>query len=318
MNHEDGVSTEIGLSHSTPGGLPAATDDLAAASDVSLPKRRLSGPGRVVTLVSGKDGAGKSTLAANLAVAAAQSLGLATAIVDLDLQFGDQGMMFRLTTYPCLDDVVASSDALTLPFLIECMHQSQGVYVLTGPATPDRGDLLDVRHVTNILALLRGAFDCVILDVASHLGEVTLEAIEQADQLLLVTGPQLGAIKDSKRLLKVLSDLQVPGHRLTVALNRVSPVKMGRELVESNLRFPVSADLPASAERLLDAITDGVPLMASNPKSEYSRAVGELASGLLSQHVQASEASATARAPRRRLGLFSPGSGRPAAASAGR
>jgi pilus assembly protein CpaE len=251
-----------------------------AEGEALLP-RQTRGRGRLLAVIAGKAGTGKSVLAANLAAAAARHLGLTTAIVDLALQFGDQALMFDAPSAPSLVDVLANVDALTPDFLLECMYTSRGVHVLAAPPSPELADLVQLEHLDRILEQLAVLFDLVVVDTSSHLGDVTLETIDRADALLLVVTPYLASVKDTKLLLKLLSDLSVPPRKLTTVLNRLEPgLKMSTEALEANIRFPISFELPHTPVALLEAATDGVPVVISRPSLEFSQRLVGIAAAL--------------------------------------
>jgi pilus assembly protein CpaE len=245
-----------------------------------LPRKR-KGPGRVCAVISGKGGSGKSTLAASIAGAVAREHGLTTAVFDLALQFGDQALMFDAPPSPSLVDVLANIDAITPDFLVDCMHPGI-VRVLAAPPSPELADLVETDHVRLIMAQLRVLFDFIVLDTSSHLSDVSLEAIDTADAIVLVTTPHLASVKDSKLLLKTMSDLGVPATKLTAVLNRVEPaIRMGLEVLEANLKFPLSFEIPHTPQALMDAVTDGTPLTLGKPTSEFSKAITPLAAILV-------------------------------------
>jgi pilus assembly protein CpaE len=232
--------------------------------------------GRVLVLVSGKDGTGKSTVAANLAAGLARDLSKSIALVDLDLQTGDQALMFRLPVYPCIEDLLGDFDNLTPELLLESMHRVHGLSVLTAPPTPEHADMFRAGHVRRILSLLAATVDYVIVDVPSYLNDISLEAIDSADRLLLLTTARLPSVKDTKRLLRVLGDLGKTADRIIAILNATSKVKMSRAILESSINFPISVELPPAPEALLDAVIDAIPLVLSAPRSDYSRAIFQL------------------------------------------
>ena len=264
---------------------------LAAAYDVELVPRQRRGAGVVVAVVSGKPGTGKSTLAANLACAIARDHGMAVAVVDLSLQFGDQALMFDAGSSPSMIDVLANIDSLTLDFMLECTHPAHGLRILGAPPSPELADPVNANHLNQIIDQLKMIFDFVVLDTSSHLSDISLEAIDSADSLvLLLTTPYLAAVKDTKLLLRTMSDLGVPAAKLNAVLNRLEPAtKMGRDVLEANLKFPIS-HVPGL---LVDSVTDGVPLVLSKPSSNWGNRVAELA-GLI-----VDTSTAKARKPKR-------------------
>ena len=262
--------------------------------------RSRKGPGMVVTTISGKAGIGKSLVTANLAAAAAQNQGLTTAVVDLSLQFGDQGLMFDTPASPSMVDVLVNVDALTPDFLLECMHRGPAdIRVLTAPPSPELADLVEPAHIRPMLSILRSMFDVIFVDTESHLSDVTIEAIETADRIVLVCSPYLASVKDTKLLLKTLNNLQVPGRKLTAVLNRVEPgIRLTMELVEINLKFPVGLELPHSPAELVESVTEGVPVVIAKSTLAWSQRVAALAADVTAQ------AGAEPRKPKRSfLGL---------------
>lgn len=261
-----------------------AEDEIAGdvRAEVLLP-RQTEGPGRVISVVSGKAGTGKSTIAANLAAAIAKNRGLTTGILDLSLQFGDLALMFDCGSSPSLVDVLVNIDALTNDFVLDCMQEASGVRVLAAPPSPELADLVEPSHLQVIMTALREIFDVVVVDTSSHLSDITLEAMDTADSILIVATPYLPSVKDAKLLLKTLSDLGVPARKLTTLLNRMEPaIKMGVDVLEANLKFPISLELPHVPGALVESVTDGVPLVLQKPGSEWAQRIGELAELLAS------------------------------------
>ena len=260
------------------GGREPRVPEPAIEPDLSrlLPRKR-QGPGRVITVVAGKSGTGKSTIVANLAGTLARDHGFATAVLDLDLQFGDQSLMFDAASSPSIIDVLANADALTPDFVLECMHQGAGVRIMGAPPSPELADLVTTEHIQAVLEHLRVIFDVIILDTSGHLNDISLEAIDSADSLIVITTPYLASVKNSKLLLKTMSDLGVPARKLTAVLNRMEPaIKMPLEVLEANLKFPISLELPHTPTALVESVTDGVPHSVAKPTSEWGQKITAL------------------------------------------
>ncbi|HEV1996756.1 MAG TPA: AAA family ATPase [Candidatus Dormibacteraeota bacterium] len=266
------------------------------AETAALLPRKGKGPARVVSVISGKSGSGKSTVVSNLASAMARDRGLAVAVFDLDLQFGDQSLMFDAASTPSIVDVLVNADALTPEFVLECMHQGAGVRIMGAPPSPELADLVTTDHIHDVLAHLKVIFDIVIIDTESHLSDTTLEAVDAADTLIVLTTPYLASVKNTKLLLKTMSDLGVPARKLTAVLNRMEPgLKMPLDVLEANLKFPISLELPHTPLALIDSVTDGVPLALTRPTSEWGQRMTALSNLILAED----QAEAAPKAARR-------------------
>lgn len=269
--------------------------DLAIEADqVALLPRKRKGLARVITVISGKSGAGKSTVVSNLAAALAREHGLATAVFDLDLQFGDQSLMFDAASSPSIVDVLGNADSLSADFVLDCMHQGAGVRIMGAPPSPELADLITTAHIQDVLGHMRLIFDVVLIDTESHLSDVTLEAVDSADAIIVLTTPYLASVKNTKLLLKTMSDLGVPARKLTAILNRMEPgIKMPLDVLEANLKFPISLELPHTPQALIESVTDGVPLVVTKPASEWGQRVTALANLMLAE--ETAEARKTGR-----------------------
>ena len=132
-----------------------------------------SGPGEVFVVFSAKGGVGKSIIAANLAVALARETDARVALVDLDLQFGDIGVMLNLNHSRSITDIVDAQDHLDAEVLDDVLATGPaGIRVLLAPIKPELADLVTPEHVRTVFTEMRKLCDFVVVDASSHLGEV--------------------------------------------------------------------------------------------------------------------------------------------------
>jgi pilus assembly protein CpaE len=235
-------------------------------------RRRTRGHAELVVVFSGKGGVGKSLIATNLAVALAAEREKA-AIVDLDLQFGDVAVMLHAESHPTGIDALAQQGEQVDPeFIDEVMATGpEGVRALLAPASPEFADLVNTANLRAILRELAKEYDFIVVDTSSHLEERTLEAIEMADQIVVVTSFNFAAIKDTKVTLKLLQSLGVDRDKISVVLNQTrAKVSFQRSEVEESLRFRVLTVLPFEP-RLDDFIDEGQQIVTVEPKAEFSK-----------------------------------------------
>ncbi len=264
---------------------------------------RSSSPAEVMLVFSGKGGVGKTLIATNLAVALAEQTGARVALVDLDLQFGDIGVMLNLDHSRSITELVDGASSFAAENLGEVLANGpSGVRVLLAPISPELADLVTIDHVRALMAELRRSFDYVIVDSSTHLTEFNLEVIEMAQRVLVVTALTIPAIKDAKLTLKVLNSLSVDPETIMLVVNRVDGfADFNRESIEQSLRTPVAVQIPHDPRVIGDSITRGVPFVTGQPESEVSRSVRELVARIVPERaVSASEAGDR----KRRKGIF--------------
>jgi pilus assembly protein CpaE len=233
---------------------------------------------------SGKGGTGKSVVSSNLAVALAMETGARVALVDLDLQFGDIGVLLNLDHSRSITDLTdVQNGAIDPDFLEDVMAGGpEGVKVLLAPISPELADLVTADHLRAIMEELRRSFDFIVVDTASHLTELNLEVIENAARVIVMSALTIPAIKDTKLTLKVLDSLNLESDRILLLLNRSDAHSdFNKDAVEQNLRFPISLQLPHDPKTVAASVNRGAPFVSTNPEVEISRAVRELVSRLV-------------------------------------
>jgi pilus assembly protein CpaE len=244
------------------------------AEFTALTNKVKNGPALIIGIVSGKTSSGKSTLAANIACLLNRDFNFATALLDLDLQFGDQSLMFDAPPTPSIIDVVANADSLTPEFIIQCMHQGPNIKILTSPSSPELADLITPIQVKEIIRSIRPYFDAIIIDTGSYINDTTVEVLDASDAIILLTTPSLLSLKNNKLILKLFRDLEISPTKIHGVLNRVEPgLKMPLENVAAILKFPLSIEIPHSPAQVIESAADGKPLVLTKPTLDFSRAI---------------------------------------------
>ncbi len=166
--------------------------------------------GRVIAVVSPKGGVGKTTVSTNLAVGLAALAPQSTVLVDLDVQFGDCATALGLAPEYTLPDVLngpASQDSMVLKTFLT-QHPS-GLLAICGSESPVAGDRITGSDVTRLLAALAELFQFVVVDTAPGLSDVTLAALEQATDAVLLSSMDVAGVRGLRRELDVLGELQL-------------------------------------------------------------------------------------------------------------
>lgn len=256
-----------------------SVEDLRAG-DVSE-MARTGEAGRLVTVFSMKGGVGKTVLATNLATALADRFGLRVALVDLDLQFGDVGIMLGLTPERTITDAVARGDRLDADYMQGCMteHRS-GVHALLAPTRPEEAENVTTGRISRILELLCSMYDVVVVDTAATFDEVVLTALDRSDVVYGVTMMDVASIKNTRISLQKLTQLGYADGLVRLVLNRAdSKVWLQPAEVEKAIGSEVFARIPS--DRIVPrSVNKGTPVVLDEPRSDVSKAMVDIAKGI--------------------------------------
>jgi pilus assembly protein CpaE len=202
-----------------------------------------------------------------------------------------------------LADSAASNDPEFIQDVLA--NGPEGVQVLLAPISPELADLVTADHLRTIMQELQRTFDFIVVDTASHLAEVNLEAIELATRVIVVTALTIPAIKDTKLTLKVLESLNVEPDRILLALNRSDAhSEFNKEAVEKNLRFPIALQISHDPKVVGSSVNRGTPFVSANPEAEISRNIRELVSQLVPLAPPTPVAAVAGTGVRKRSRLF--------------
>jgi pilus assembly protein CpaE len=252
----------------------------AALHDRSDHRDEETGPagGILVTVFAAKGGAGKTTIATNLAASLADGGHRNVCIVDLDLAFGDVAIALQLFPSHTIADAVPMGTALDDDAVLSLLTEhSPGLSALVAPIEPGVSDEITAATVASILEVLKRRFDFVIVDSPPAFTDQVLAAFDQSDVIALLTTLDIPALKNLKLSLEALDLLNYPRDRWRVVLNRAdSKVGLVMNEVEKTLRIPISAEIPSS-RAVPASINRGVPIVFDDPRHPVSLAIAKFA-----------------------------------------
>ncbi len=251
---------------------------------------------KVFSVYGLKGGVGRSTIAANLAVALRQQGDREVALLDGNVLYGDIGVMLNVTDNKTIADVVRNFQTLDRDLITDILvSHSSGVKVLLAPADPQVGEQVHAEHMELVLQHLLTMVDYVVIDTRPSFDEVTLSLLDHSDQIVLVLSLELTAIKGAKQYLEVGDLLGYDSDKLSLVVNRATALAgITVADVEASLKRQIAAKLTDDPVLTLKAINEGVPFMQSAPLAELSQEIGQLATVLAGGHVEIVEAAAGA------------------------
>jgi Flp pilus assembly CpaE family ATPase len=234
--------------------------------------------GRIITVFTAKGGVGKTMMAVNLSVALAQRGANQVCLVDLDLASGDVAISLLLDPARTIADAVSMSGHIDTTGAASLLTRYRsGLETLLAPVTPGDAEKIPPSLVGELLAVLRTMFDYVVVDTPPQLSEHVLTALDASAHHVLITTPDVPALKSLRVVLDVLDMLSYPREIRSVVLNRAeAKLKLTREDVERVIHAPVTAEIPASRAVPI-SVNKGTPITLASPGHAVSKAIANFA-----------------------------------------
>jgi MinD-like ATPase involved in chromosome partitioning or flagellar assembly len=232
-----------------------------------------AGEGRIVTVFSAKGGCGKTTLAINLAAALAKD-GRRVCLVDLDLAFGDVAISVQLNPARTIVNSLAMAGHVDTTGAASLLTRYRpGLDMLLAPTTPGDAEKIPPALVRELLTVLKGMYEYVVVDTPAQFSEHVLIAMDASAHHVLLTTPDFPALKNLRVTLDTFDMLSYPADIRSVVLNR-SDAKVGltAEDVTRVVRNPIALYVPSSREVPV-SINKGTPIVLDNAGHPVSQAI---------------------------------------------
>lgn len=221
--------------------------------------------GQVVAVAGAKGGVGTSVLALLLARAGRAS---DTVLVDLDLGAGDLAAYTGVRTRRSIVDLASVEGEVTGRMLRETTYEVPGgLRLLPAPAEGERGEAMTPSATRSVVSALRFESGLAVVDVGAHLDEPRATALEFADRVLLVTTPDLPALRAARRSIAQWERLAIRRPAtVEVVLNRRTPRdEVTPALVERIVERPVAFTVPDGGTAFAGAVNTATLLETPTP-----------------------------------------------------
>ncbi len=253
--------------------------------------------GQILAMMGAKGGAGVTCLAIHLGGLLAQRHGRKTLLIDLHPNLGDVALYLRQDRHPYsfydLSENTHRLDGdLLQGFLVR--HPS-GMDILPAPEGIEPSRHVSGEAVKRTLQFLRQSYQFILLDCPTGLADVNTAALDEADNLYLVTTSEVPAVKNVARYADYLSHFSYPIERMRVVINRYSKGDAISEAqIEKTLRRPIFWKVPNQYREVIKVINTGSPLDLGST-SEFMRSMMGWADALAGKPVAAKKESKSFR-----------------------
>lgn len=180
---------------------------------------------QVIVVTSGKGGVGKTTTTANIGVGLS-TLGKKVVLIDTDIGLRNLDVVLGLENRIVYDLVdVVTGVCKTRQALIKDKRYD-GLFLIPAAQTKDK-DAVTTEQMQALCEELRQDFDFIIIDCPAGIEQGFKNAIAGADKALIVTTPEVSAVRDADRIIGLLEANEIDEHYLIVNRIRTDMVKRG-------------------------------------------------------------------------------------------
>ena len=247
---------------------------------------------KILVITSGKGGVGKTTTSAAIGTGLALR-GYKTVIIDFDVGLRNLDLIMGCERRVVYDFVNLINGDSNLNQTLIKDKRSDNLFILPASQTRDK-DALTLEGVGGVLDQLKETFDYIVCDSPAGIEKGAHLAMYFADEAIVVTNPEVSSVRDSDRMLGVLSSKsrkaeQGEAIKEHLLLTRYSPerVENGEMLsvsdVEDILSIPLLGVIPES-QAVLKASNQGIPVIMDD-KSDAGQAYSDAVERLLGKEV---------------------------------
>ncbi len=227
-----------------------------------------------ICLASGKGGAGKSTIAANLGIALGK-FKLKTVVVDGNLEGPSLGLIMGVKPL-----TASLHDALSGEIEVESAIVKGGdVDVVVGELKMEGLFDINFELFEKVIEALERKYEVVLVDCPPGVGRDVVAVISACDETLLVVNPDITSISEALKTVVVAKKLGtiIAG----ILINRAgSKYDIPRERIADIMEFPVLGEIRED-EEIKRALMEGQPLISIKPNSKFSQGIRKLAARLV-------------------------------------
>ena len=221
--------------------------------------------GEVIVITSGKGGVGKTTTTANIGAGLSES-GKRVVVIDTDLGLRNLDVVMGLENLIVynLVDVIEGHCRMKQALIRDKRYEN--LYLLPSAQTKDK-TAISPGQMKKLTSELKEEFDYVLLDCPAGIEQGFQNAIAGADRAIVVTTPEVSAIRDADRIIGLLEKNHLRDNHLLINRIRMDMVRRGDmmsvEDVTEILSIPLIGAIPDD-EQVVVATNQGDPVIGMN------------------------------------------------------
>lgn len=222
----------------------------------------------VIVITSGKGGVGKTTTTANIGIGLAQA-GKKTVVIDTDLGLRNLDVVMGLENRIVYNLVDVISGGCRLKQALIRDQRYPELYLLPSAQTKDKS-AVSPEQMRKLLSEMKSEFDYILIDSPAGIEQGFQNAIAGAERSIVVTTPEVSAIRDADRIIGLLETGGIRRNELLINRLRIDMVRRGDMMSVEDVTEILAIDLLGvipDDEQVVIATNQGEPVVGADSLS---------------------------------------------------
>lgn len=215
--------------------------------------------GEVIVITSGKGGVGKTTTTANIGTGLALA-GKKVVLIDTDIGLRNLDVVMGLENRIVYDLVDVVEGVCRVKQALIKDKRYEGLYLLPAAQTRDKSAVTPEQMI-NLINELKSEFDYIIIDCPAGIEQGFKNAIAGANRAIVVTTPEVSAVRDADRIVGLLEANELRNPKLLINRVRIDMVKRGDMMTIDDIIDILAIDL-------IGVVPDDEKIVVSTNKGE--------------------------------------------------
>jgi septum site-determining protein MinD len=232
---------------------------------------------RVISIISGKGGVGKTTIALNMGVILSQYFRRNVTIVDCNVTTSHLGLSLGIhNPNVTLNHVLRGESDIE-----ESIHQHfSGMRIIPSSIFLSDMDRVDITKLREKLDSIAHKNDLIILDAGPGLGREAVAALKASDEVLYVAIPYVPSVIDVVRCQEVANELGITSLGVVLNMKTKDKHEMTKQEIEYSTNMPVISSIPYD-KHVRRSLAMKTPVVLYKPKAGASKELVRLSSAII-------------------------------------
>jgi len=217
---------------------------------------------KVYAIVSGKGGVGKTSAAINLGTSLTK-LGEDVIVVDGNLTTPNIGIHLGAPIVPVTLNHVLNNEAKLEDAIYE--HES-GTKIIPASLSLKETEKINYKKLVDLIKRLKRITEHVIIDSAAGLGEEAKHAIKAADEIIIITNPEISAVTDALKTIKLAEEMNKPIKGVIISRYEGKRIEMSIPNIKDMLETQILGIIPED-EAVKESQVLKNPVVITHPRS---------------------------------------------------